>query len=58
MEILSLLLTYYANAFIVLYFYLQSYFLEIVMMGLMICLVIIEFKEKEFLFVHDERKVV
>lgn len=58
MEFFSLIMTYFANGFIVLYFYLQSYFVEIVLLTLCLICVFIEYKEKQFLFVHDERKVV
>lgn len=58
MEFLTHIINYFSNAFIVLYFYLQSYFWYIVIFSLLAVAAIIEFHEKEFLFVDDERKVV
>ena len=58
LEILNYISTIFTNAFIVCYFYLQMYFYQIVLFIILVIAGIIEFKEKEFLTVDDERKVV
>lgn len=58
MEIFTNVFTYFSNAFIVLYFYLQCYFWYIIMGVFFAVIVGIEFHEKQFLFIDDERKVV
>lgn len=52
------IMIYFANAFITLFFYFQSYFWYIVLFILFAICVIVEFKEKSFLYIDDERKVV
>lgn len=58
MELLTLIGTYFTNAFIVLYFYLQVYSAEIILLGLLLFCVYVEYKEKAFLFIDDERKII
>ena len=58
MEIFNYIVTVFSNAFIVLCFYIQSYFWYIVIFALLATVGIIEFHEKDYLFVDDERKVI
>lgn len=52
------LLIYFTNALITLLYYFQSYFWYIVMFILFVITGVLEYKEKQVLFVDDERKVV
>ena len=58
MAVINTIVTVFSNAFITLYFYIQSYFGYIVIFALLAIMAGIEFHEKDFLFVDDERKVV
>lgn len=58
MEFMNQICVYFSNAFIVLYFYLQNYFWYIIMFVFFAIVALIEFHEKDYLFVDDERKVV
>lgn len=49
---------YFANAFVALFFYIQDYFWYIIAFILFAVVGTIEFREKQYLFVDDERKVV
>ena len=46
------------NAFISSFFYIQNYFFYFILLILFVICGCIEFHEKQFLFVDDERKVI
>lgn len=48
----------YANALITLYFYAQMYFWHFILLVLCVVAAIIEYRQKEFLYIDDQRKVV
>lgn len=58
MDFFTLVSVYFMNAFIVLYFYFQLYFWQMVLFIIMLICLIIECKEKDFHYVHDDRKVI
>ena len=58
MSIFNLIGTIFQNAGIIIYFYTQMYFPLFIIGGILITAGIIEYKEKRFLTVEDERKVI
>lgn len=53
-----IIFTILANAFITLYMYFQLYFWHFLLFVLCMVCVVLEYKEKGFLYVDDQRKVV
>lgn len=51
-------LIYISNGCIATWYYILSYFWYFVLLALLITAGVIEFKEKQFLFIDDERKIV
>jgi|GEM_PF-7017583 len=58
MSIFNLIGTIFQNAGIIIYFYIQMYFPLFIIGWILITAGIIEYKEKRFLTVEDERKVI
>lgn len=52
------IMVYFANGLLTLFFYFQNYFWYIVMFFLFLIVGGLEFKEKQHLYVDDERKVI
>lgn len=58
MNIINSIGTIIGNGFIAFYFYFQMYFIQMIIFTLLVAAGIIEYSEKQFLVVSDERKVV
>lgn len=58
MNLFAVMAIIVANAFITLFFYAQLYFLYLVIFTIMMYCAYLEFKELEFKFVEDERKII
>jgi len=57
-EFFNMIGTVFQNAGIIIYFYIQMYFPFFIIAGILVIAGIIEYKEKRFLTVEDERKVI
>ena len=57
-DFFNLISPVFINAITVVYFYCQIYSAQIILLGLLTVAGIIEYKEKRFLTVDDERRVI
>lgn len=58
MEVFQTISILFLNAFVVLFCYLQLYFWEIILAGIIGVCFVIECKEKDHHYVHDDRTVI
>lgn len=58
MEFLNYIGIFFQNAITIICFYTQMYFSFFILAGVLLLAGIIEYKEKRFLTVEDERKVI